>query len=79
MEFRKTIRVPHDRIAILIGSNGSVKKELEHQCSVKINISFTFSVARKFDESYAIGVIDNLFGYSLWDLLMDFWLILFVH
>ena len=38
MDFRKTIRVPHDRIAILIGSNGSVKKELEHQCSIEIKI-----------------------------------------
>ncbi len=38
MDFQKTIRVPYERIAILIGSNGSVKKELELRCNVVIKI-----------------------------------------
>ena len=38
MDFGKTIKVPHERIAILIGSNGSVKKELELRCNVIIKI-----------------------------------------
>ena len=38
MDFGKTIKVPYERIAILIGSNGSVKKELELRCNVIIKI-----------------------------------------
>ena len=38
MDIGKTIKVPHERIAIIIGSNGSVKKELELRSNVMIKI-----------------------------------------
>ncbi len=38
MDFQKTSRIPLERIAILIGSEGSVKKDLELRCNVKIKI-----------------------------------------
>jgi len=38
MSFEKLIRIPVDRIGVLIGSSGSVKSEIEKKCSVKLNI-----------------------------------------
>jgi ribosomal RNA assembly protein len=34
----KVVKVPDDRIAILIGPNGSVKKEIEAKCNVTLRI-----------------------------------------
>lgn len=38
MSFEKLIRIPQDRIAVLIGKSGSVKKEIERLCQVKLDI-----------------------------------------
>jgi ribosomal RNA assembly protein len=38
MSFEKIIRIPDDRIGVLIGKSGKVKSEIEKTCFVKINI-----------------------------------------
>ena len=38
MSFQKTIRLPLDRIGVLIGKNGSVKKRIEDICGISILI-----------------------------------------
>ena len=36
MSFEKIIRIPSDRIGVLIGKSGNVKSLIEKKCSVKI-------------------------------------------
>jgi len=38
MSFEKLIRVPNDRIAVLIGKSGSVKSKIEELCFVSLDI-----------------------------------------
>ena len=38
MSFEKLIRVPNDRIAVLIGKSGSVKSKIEKSCNVSLDI-----------------------------------------
>ena len=38
MSFEKIIRVPNERIAVLIGKSGSVKSEIEKLCHVSLDI-----------------------------------------
>jgi len=38
MSFEKIIRIPTDRIGVLIGKSGQVKTEIENKCSVSIEI-----------------------------------------
>ena len=38
LSFQHTIRIPADRIGVLIGKNGKVKHEIEEKCKVQIEI-----------------------------------------
>ena len=38
MNFEKSIRIPNDRIGVLIGKSGKTKIEIENACSVKLEI-----------------------------------------
>ena len=38
MSFQHLIKVPEDRIGVLIGKNGKVKREIEDKCNVQIEI-----------------------------------------
>ncbi|MEJ2259370.1 MAG: KH domain-containing protein, partial [Nitrosopumilaceae archaeon] len=38
MSFEKLIRIPNDRIAVLIGKSGSVKSKIEEVCHVTLDI-----------------------------------------
>jgi len=38
MSFEKLIRIPTDRIGVLIGKSGKVKSKIEKKCSVKLEI-----------------------------------------
>ena len=39
MSFEKLLRIPSDRIGVLIGKSGRVKSEIEKKCSVKLEIN----------------------------------------
>jgi ribosomal RNA assembly protein len=38
MSFEKLIRIPTDRIGVLIGKSGTIKTQIENACSVKLEI-----------------------------------------
>ena len=38
MSFEKLIRIPNDRIAVLIGKSGNVKSKIESSCAVSLDI-----------------------------------------
>ena len=38
MSFEKLIRIPEDRIGVLIGKSGKIKSKIEETCSVKLDI-----------------------------------------
>lgn len=38
MSFEKLIRIPADRIGVLIGKSGKIKSKIEQRCSVKLEI-----------------------------------------
>ncbi len=38
MSFEKLVRIPQERIAVLIGKSGSVKKKIEQLCKVQLDI-----------------------------------------
>ena len=38
MSFEKLIRIPQDRIGVLIGKSGKTKREIEKRCSVSLQI-----------------------------------------
>ena len=38
MSFEKLIRIPQDRIGVLIGKSGKTKREVEKRCSVSLQI-----------------------------------------
>ena len=38
MSFEKLIRIPNDRIAVLIGKSGSVKSKIENSCYINLDI-----------------------------------------
>jgi len=38
MSFEKLIRIPIDRIGVLIGKSGQIKSKIEQACSVKLEI-----------------------------------------
>ena len=38
MSFEKLIRIPEDRIGVLIGKSGKTKLKIEKTCSVKLDI-----------------------------------------
>ena len=39
MSFEKLIRIPTDRIGVLIGKSGKIKSQIENACSVKLEIN----------------------------------------
>ena len=38
MSFEKLIRIPNDRIAVLIGKSGNVKSKIETSCHISLDI-----------------------------------------
>ena len=38
MSFEKLIRIPEDRVGVLIGKSGKTKSKIEESCSVKLDI-----------------------------------------
>lgn len=41
MMFEKTVRIPHERIAVLIGKRGISKSQIERKCGVKLHVNGT--------------------------------------
>ncbi len=39
MSFEKLLRIPNERIAVLIGKSGNVKSKIEQQCNVSLDIN----------------------------------------
>lgn len=38
MSFQQVVRIPRDRIGVIIGKNGKVKEEIEEKCNVTVQI-----------------------------------------
>jgi ribosomal RNA assembly protein len=38
MSFERIVKIPKDRVAVLIGKKGKIKFEIENKCNVRINI-----------------------------------------
>jgi ribosomal RNA assembly protein len=65
MSFEKLIRIPEDRIGVLIGKSGKIKLEIEKTCSVKLDIDskngevkvFSDVVDEKFQTFKALEVV----------------------
>ena len=41
----KYLKIPMERVGVLIGRNGEVKKDLEEKSSIKINIDSNFNLS----------------------------------
>ena len=41
MIFEKLVRIPHERVAILIGKRGTIKSQIERKCNVQLDINST--------------------------------------
>ena len=54
MEFKKEVNIPKDRVGILIGKNGSVKKYIEEKTNTKIKITSDGYVTIDGDDSFNI-------------------------
>ena len=46
MSFEQIIKIPEDRIGVIIGKNGAVKEEIEQKCNVIIEIDSESGDAR---------------------------------
>ncbi len=65
MSFEKLIRIPEDRIGVLIGKSGKIKSEIEKTCSVKLEIDgksgevkvFSDVVDEKFQTFKALEIV----------------------
>jgi len=65
MSFEKLIRIPEDRIGVLIGKSGKIKSKIEKTCSVKLAIDskngevkvFSDIVDEKFQTFKALEII----------------------
>ena len=60
MMFEKVVRIPHERVAVLIGRRGSVKSQIERRCGVAISVDGETGevMIRASDESgVGIGII----------------------
>jgi len=65
MSFEKLIRIPEDRIGVLIGKSGKIKSKIEKTCSVKLEIDsengevkvFSDVVDEKFQTFKALEII----------------------
>jgi len=65
MSFEKLIRIPSDRIGVLIGKSGNVKSSIEKACSVKLEIDSTsgetfISGIGKLDDIQPLSVLNIL-------------------
>ena len=38
MSFQQVVKIPDDRVGVIIGKDGRVKDEIEHKCKVLIQI-----------------------------------------
>jgi len=65
MSFEKLIRIPEDRIGVLIGKSGKIKSKIEKTCSVKLEIDsengevkvFSDVVDEKFQTFKALEIV----------------------
>jgi len=65
MSFEKLIRIPEDRIGVLIGKSGKIKTKIEETCSVKLEIDskngevkvFSDVVDEKFQTFKALEIV----------------------
>src|SRR3989338_6699319 len=57
MEFSYEVKIPKDRIAVLLGVKGSTKKELEKALGIKINFNSKLAIDL-IDENVAFETID---------------------
>ena len=55
MSFEKLIRIPEDRIGVLIGKSGKIKSKIEETCSVKLDID---------SKNGEVQVLSNLIAFS---------------
>src|SRR3989304_3757993 len=68
MSFEHLVRLPKDRIGVIIGRNGIVKKEIENKCSVDISVDsengeVVIRLLKSIDESEpfkAINIINAI-------------------
>ena len=56
MSFEKLIRIPKDRIGVLIGKSGKIKSQIEKNCSVKLEIDSENGEVKVFSD-----IIDEKF------------------
>ena len=65
MSFEELVRIPEDRIGVLIGKSGKIKSKIEKTCSVKLAIDskngevkvFSDIVDEKFQTFKALEII----------------------
>ena len=57
MSFEKLIRIPQDRIGVLIGKSGKTKREVEKRCSVSLQIDSA-------SEKLSLTVLETLLIFS---------------
>lgn len=60
MEFEDEILIPKERIAVLIGANGSTKKSIEKQARVQLKITPDGAVTICGDSALAVMVAKNI-------------------
>ena len=66
MSFEKLIRIPEDRIGVLIGKSGQIKSKIEKTCSVKLEIN---SESGEIMIS-GIGKIDDIKPFKAMEIVM---------
>ncbi len=54
MEFKKEVKIPKDRVGVLIGKDGSVKKHIEEKTNTKIKITNDGYVTVEGEDSFQI-------------------------
>ncbi len=54
MEFKKEVKIPKDRVGVLIGKDGSVKKYIEEKTNTKIKITNDGYVTVEGEDSFQI-------------------------
>jgi len=56
MSFEKLIRIPEDRVGVLIGKSGKTKSKIEDTCSVKLDID-----SKNGEVQFSAKIIDGQF------------------
>ncbi len=49
MSFEKLVRIPEDRVGVLIGKSGKTKSKIEQTCSVKLDIDSDIFTRKSYE------------------------------